>query len=99
MNKKLVSPQTDFLMDAILSLKTREECYDFFEDLCTVFEITEFGRRLDVAKMLASGQSYNEIVEKSGFSTATISRVNACLKYGSGGYSQILQRLEKPEKK
>lgn len=86
---------TDFLIKAILSLKDSDECYDFLEDLCTVAELNEMSRRMTAAKMLYSNKIYTEIAEKTGLSTATISRVNRCLKYGNDGYLKILQRLEK----
>jgi len=85
---------TDFLFRAILSLKDEDECYDFFEDLCTVAELSEMSRRLTAAKMLHENKIYTEIAEKTGLSTATISRVNRCLKYGSDGYLKILRKLE-----
>ena len=84
---------TDALFDAILSLETREECYNFFEDLCTISEIQEMSRRLWAARMLKDNIIYAEIAEKTGLSTATISRVNKCLKYGSDGYEKALARM------
>jgi TrpR-related protein YerC/YecD len=78
-----------------LSLKTVEECYDFFDDLCTVTEIKAISQRLHVAKMLRAHHVYSDIVNETGASTATISRVNRCLNYGSDGYVKILERLEK----
>ncbi len=89
--------KTDYLFKAILSLKTTDECYAFFDDLCTVAELQEMSKRMMAAKMLADNCIYNEIVEKTGLSTATISRVNRCLKYGSDGYRLILDRLQKEE--
>ena len=83
----------DALFDAILSLESREECYAFFEDLCTISEIQEMSRRLWAARMLKDNIIYAEIAEKTGFSTATISRVNKCLKYGSDGYEKALARM------
>ena len=85
---------TDALFDAILSLETREECYHFFEDLCTVAELKEMSKRLQAAKMLKNNQVYTAIAEETGLSTATICRVNHCLKYGSDGYATVLERLE-----
>ncbi len=95
MNKKLKTDAVDRLFDAILCLKTREECYSFFEDLCTVNELLSLSQRFDVAAMLKSGQTYLEIAEKTGASTATISRVNRSLNYGNDGYDMILERLGK----
>ncbi|MCQ2405941.1 MAG: YerC/YecD family TrpR-related protein [Oscillospiraceae bacterium] len=83
----------DKLFDSILSLKTREECYDFFEDACTIKEITEIAQRLEVATLLSEGKSYVAITEEIGISSATIGRVNRCLKYGNGGYKMVLDRL------
>lgn len=95
MNKKLKTDAVDRLFDAILCLKTREECYSFFEDLCTVNELLSLSQRFDVAAMLKNGQTYLEIAEKTGASTATISRVNRSLNYGNDGYDMILERLGK----
>jgi len=78
---------TDALFDAILSLETREECYNFFEDLCTVKEISDMAQRLEAAKMLLDGRTYDQIVKAVEISTATISRINRCIQYGSGGLS------------
>ena len=75
---------TDALFDAILSLRTREECYNFFEDLCTVKEISDMAQRLEAAKMLLDGSTYDQIVKAVEISTATISRINRCIQYGSG---------------
>jgi len=95
MNKNLKAPDTDFLFEAVLTLKSVDECYNFFEDLCTASEIREFSRRFAVAKMLSEEKSYNEIIGETGLSTATISRVNTCLKYGAGGYVLALERTSK----
>ena len=76
-------------------LETVEECYNFFEDICTVSEIKAMAQRLEVAKMLKAGHTYAEIAEKTGASTATISRVNRCFNYGADGYKLVLDRLEK----
>ena len=78
----------------MLSLESIEECYDFFEDLCTVAEINEMAKRIAAAHMLSEGRKYTEIAEDTGLSTATISRVNRCLKYGSDGYARALSRIE-----
>ena len=84
-----------FLLRAILELKDLDECYDFFEDLCTVAEIQEMSKRLIAAKMLYNNSVYTEVSEQTGLSTATISRVNRCLKYGTDGYITVLERLDK----
>ncbi len=98
MNKKLQDEITDKLFQAILLLKTKEECYSFFEDIGTIAEIKAFAQRLEVAKMLDNGKTYREIHEKTGASEATISRVSRCLNYGADGYQLILKRLkDKPE--
>ncbi len=87
----------DFLFRSILSLKTVEECYNFFEDLCTVPELKAMSQRLVVAHMLSTKQVYSEIVAKTGASTATISRVNRSLNYGCEGYDMVFKRLEEKE--
>ena len=84
----------DFLFEAILNLETLEECYDFFEDLCTVTEIKSISQRIVVAKMLRDKKVYNEIVSETGASTATISRVNRSLQYGCNGYEVVFKRME-----
>ena len=88
----------DELFDAILSLESREDCHQFFEDLCTVSELQEMSRRLLAAKMLKENYIYTEIAQQTGLSTATISRVNRCLKYGNDGYITVLDRLERIKK-
>ena len=93
MNTKLKDMNVDFLFKAILSLETIEECYNFFDDLCTVPELKALSQRLEVAKMLSEGRVYSDIVAKTGASTATISRVNRSLNYGSDGYELIFERL------
>ena len=98
MNSKIQDPNADFLFDAILQLKNRDECYQFFEDLCTVSELQEMSRRLLAAKMLKDNYIYTEIAQQTGLSTATISRVNRCLKYGNDGYITVLDRLERMKK-
>ena len=87
-------PVRDYLFEAILTLETVDDCYAFFEDLCTIKEVSEMAKRMCVAKMLQENMVYTEINEKTGLSTATISRINRCLKYGSDGYTEILRRLE-----
>lgn len=91
---KLRGKQLDQLFDAILSLENREECYRFFDDLATMNEIQSLGQRLQVAKMLSEGATYNAIEEDTKASTATISRVRRCIDYGSDGYATVLKRLE-----
>ena len=94
MNTKLHDENVDFLFDAILTLKNREECYKFFEDLCTVAELRAMEQRFEVALLLSDGMIYNDILERTGASSATISRVNRCLQYGADGYQTILPRLD-----
>ncbi|MBQ2686311.1 MAG: hypothetical protein IJF55_01085 [Clostridia bacterium] len=94
---EMKNERCDLLFDAILSLKTREECYKFFEDICTVQELQEMSKRILGATLLDSGMVYTDIVKKTGLSTATISRINRCLSYGSGGYRLALDRLGKSE--
>lgn len=84
----------DELFRAILALETEEDCYRFFEDICTIKEIQSISQRLAVAKLLKEKKTYTEIEKQTGASTATISRVNRCLIYGSDGYQRILERLE-----
>ena len=85
------------LFHAILTLKSMEECYTFFEDVCTINEIQSLSQRFEVAKLLREKQTYLEIAEKTGASTATISRVNRSLNYGNDGYDMVFRRLEKKE--
>ncbi len=93
MEKKLKDKNTDMFFDAILHLKTIDECYDFFEDLCTVNELKSISQRIVVAKMLRDKRVYSDIVEETGASTATVSRVNRSLQYGCGGYDMIFERM------
>lgn len=93
MEKKLKDKNTDMFFDAILHLKTIDECYDFFEDLCTVNELKSISQRIVVAKMLRDKRVYSDIVEETGASTATVSRVNRSLQYGCGGYDMIFDRM------
>ena len=88
----------DRLFRAVLQLKNVEECYAFFEDICTIKEVNDMAQRLDTAVLLARGESYQAIAEKVGISTATISRVSRCLNYGSGGYKTAIERLSEEEK-
>lgn len=93
MNKKIKTESVDHLFEAVLCLKTKEECYNFFEDLCTVNELLSLSQRFEVATMLRDHKTYLEIAEKTGASTATISRVNRSLNYGSDGYELIFERM------
>jgi TrpR-related protein YerC/YecD len=86
------------LFEAILQLESVEECYRFFDDLCTVGEIKSLAQRLEVARMLRKGYTYHQIETETGASTATISRVKRCLHYGADGYSLVLDRLESGQK-
>lgn len=95
MNKKIKTEAVDYLFDAILSLENREECYSFFEDLCTVNELLSLSQRFEVASMLRNRKTYLEIAEKTGASTATISRVNRSLNYGNDGYELTFNRINK----
>ena len=95
MNKKIKTQSVDHLFDAILSLESKEECYIFFEDICTVNELLSLSQRFEVAKMLRDQKTYLEIAEKTGASTATISRVNRSLNYGNDGYDMVFERMQK----
>lgn len=86
--------EVDELFEAILLIKDKNECYEFFSDACTIKEILDISQRLKVAKMLRAGKSYAAISAEVGVSTATISRVSRCLEYGSSGYNKLLSRLE-----
>ena len=97
MNKKIKTDAVDSLFDAVLSLKSREECYTFFEDVCTINELLSLSQRFEVAAMLKDGKTYLEIAEKTGASTATISRVNRSLNYGNDGYELVFGRMEKKD--
>ena len=88
----------DALFDAVLTLKNREDCYRFFEDLCTINEIHAIAQRMEVAKLLSEKKTYNEIESITNASTATISRINKCLVYGAGGYKLAIERMRKEEK-
>ena len=93
-NPKLRDNLTDQLCKAMLTLKDTEECYQFFADICTVSELKALAQRLEVARMLRAGHTYEEVVERTGASTATISRVKRCLNYGADGYDTVLNRLK-----
>ena len=94
MSKKIRTEAVDNLFEAILNLKNKEECYLFFEDVCTVNELLSLSQRFEVAKMLRERKTYLEIAEKTGASTATISRVNRSVNYGNDGYEMVFNRLE-----
>ncbi len=94
MNKKIRTDAVDHLFDAILCLQNKEECYSFFEDLCTVNELLSLSQRFEVASMLRDHKTYLEIAEKTGASTATISRVNRSLNYGDDGYELVFERMQ-----
>ncbi len=92
---KLHSKSIDRLFETILELKTVEECYSYFEDICTIKELQDMAQRLDTAILLDEGANYQQISSDVGVSTATIGRVSKCLKYGSGGYRRAIDRLKK----
>jgi len=85
---------TDKLFQSFLLLETVEDCYQYFEDLCTIKEVIAMAQRLEVAKKLAAGESYQAVTEDTGVSSATVGRVKRCLDYGTGGYRMILERIE-----
>lgn len=94
MNDKIRTEAVDHMFSAILSLENKEECYQFFEDLCTINELLSLSQRFEVAKMLREKRTYLEIAEKTGASTATISRVNRSLNYGNDGYDMVFGRMK-----
>ena len=96
MKKKIKTEAVDHLFEAVLTLKSPEECYAFFEDVCTVNELLSLSQRYEVAKMLREKKTYLDIAERTGASTATISRVNRSLNYGNDGYDMVLKRLGYP---
>lgn len=93
LDSRIKSDQVDRFFEAVLLLENREECYMFFEDICTIKEIKSISQRLEVAKLLHAKKTYNEIEAETGASTATISRINRSLNYGVGGYDIVLKRL------
>lgn len=97
MNSKLKDENMDFLFKAVLNLESLEECYRFFEDLCTVPELKALSQRLQVAKLLTQNRKYSDIVNITGASTATISRVNRTLQYGDDGYKIVFERLDESD--
>jgi TrpR-related protein YerC/YecD len=90
---RIKSPQADSLFEAVLLLENMEECYRFFEDICTIKEVQAIAQRLEVAKLLKANKTYNEIEAETGASTATISRINRSLNYGADGYKMIFEKL------
>lgn len=92
--EKFNTQSIERLFDVILKLETVEECYKFFEDICTVKELQDLAQRLDVALMLSEGKNYTVISSEVGASSATISRVNKCLMYGNGGYQEAIKKLK-----
>ena len=92
--EKLHTKEMDDLFSAILTLDSLDECYKFFEDICTVKELLDIAQRLKAARMLKAGENYSIVCRETGMSTATVSRVNKCLEYGTGGYDIVLSRLE-----
>lgn len=99
MNNNIKDENVDFLFKSILALENMDECYAFFEDLCTINELKSISQRIVVAKMLTQKRVYSDIVDQTGASTATISRVNRSLSYGCGGYDKVFARVEKEEDK
>ena len=94
MSKTVKTEAVDHLFEAILTLQNKEECYTFFQDVCTINELLSLSQRYEVAKMLREKKTYLEIAEKTGASTATISRVNRSLNYGNDGYELVFQRMD-----
>ena len=95
--KEMNDKGTDILFKAILTLRTVDECRKFFADICTITELKSISQRMEVALMLKEGSVYTDIAEKTGASTATISRVNRCINYGSDGYNLVIDRMEKAD--
>mgnify|MGYP000794336537 CR=1 FL=1 len=93
MSKKIHTEAVDHLFEAVLCLENKEECYTFFEDVCTINELLSLSQRFEVARMLRQKKTYLEISEKTGASTATISRVNRSLNYGNDGYDLVFDRI------
>jgi TrpR-related protein YerC/YecD len=86
--------EADLFFDAILALESREDCYRFFEDVCTINELQSISQRFHIAKLLSENCTYQEIETQTKASTATISRINKCLRYGADGYKNILEKLK-----
>ena len=98
MGRKMKTDSIDFLFEAILCLENKDECYTFFEDICTINELLSITQRFEVAKMLREQKTYLEIAKKTGASTATISRVNRSLNYGNDGYDMVFKRMQQKDK-
>ena len=96
---KFRSESVDRLFQTILNLKTLDECYEYFDDICTIKEIQDMAQRLETAILLSEGNSYQKIMEKVEISTATIGRVSKCLNYGTGGYRVAIEKLKEEEKR
>ena len=94
MTKKPKKEHSDLLYESILTLQDLDECRKFFEDLCTVAELRAMEQRFEVARLLDEGSIYSDVLEKTGVSSATVSRVKRCLNYGSGGYRLVLDRMK-----
>lgn len=97
MGKEIRTPAVDLFFDGVLCLENKEECYQFFEDICTIKELTAIAQRFEVAKMLREEKTYIDIAKKTGASTATISRVNRSLNYGNESYDMLFERMNKEE--
>ncbi|MBQ6466399.1 MAG: TrpR YerC/YecD [Clostridia bacterium] len=95
MNIKIKNEQNDALFNAILTLNNIDECYAFFEDICSVNELNTISQRLKIVKMIREGKVYSEIAAETGASTATITRVNRSIQYGNGSYEMVFERLKK----
>ena len=98
MKSKIRDEKIDFLFRGIMTLDNIEDCYNFFEDLCTMKELADMAQRVETANMLLDGKTYEQIVKEVEISTATISRINRCIQYGNGGYRTILGRVSAEEK-
>lgn len=98
MNKRLCNPLNEQLFEAIKNIETLEECYNFFEDVCSLSEIQSMAQRFEIAKLIDEGYIYEDIIEKTGASTTTISRIKRCLLYGAQGYRVALDNLKNKEK-
>ena len=97
MGKDIRTPSVDLFFEGILCLENKEECYKFFEDVCTIKELSAIAQRFEVAKMLREEKTYIDIAKKTGASTATISRVNRSLNYGNASYDMLFERMKKEE--
>jgi len=98
MNKKIKTPAVEQLFEAVLCLNNAEECFEFFEDICTINELLSLAQRFEVARMLREKKTYLDIAEQTGASTATISRVNRSLIYGNDGYDMVIERMKEKNK-